>query len=420
MKIGLLTFPCLFDSFFDGDDTEYHQILEPSVLYLATKTHDCEFIYDNKPKEGIDLYICSVYTRGYNEFRRFSESVGSDKIIAGGYHVTALPEHFNGYADKIVTGYCSNIDEIIEKPKGTYQGEFGFSEMDRNLIDMKRMNQVYPDIVDSDIKGSMVTSVGCPYACDFCSTPNMSGRKMKVGEFDYVHREIDNLLDHGVTTVFLRDESFATHPKIKEIATIMKDKFRILYSFGTLGIMSKREDVVKHLAECGWHSLNFGLEDIGTKYNKNRDVMNAVKNCQKYGLKYNMSFIVNEYGKDQNALRANYNALYDSFCSYKPSQLNANFMMPLPGTKLWEGFGDRFSIKDFDKFDSKTPLFNDDLVDWNKRMLVAVQLKYYYSDIYNKEVREFNNGDNLSKRMLELEDRFELKGISHDKLLELE
>jgi len=35
MKIGLLTFPCLFDSFFDGDDTEYHQILEPSVLYLV-------------------------------------------------------------------------------------------------------------------------------------------------------------------------------------------------------------------------------------------------------------------------------------------------------------------------------------------------------------------------------------------------
>lgn len=419
MKIGLLTFPCLFDSFFDGDDTEYHQILEPSVLYLATKSHDCEFIYDNKPKEGIDLYLCSVYTRGYNEFVKFSAKVGSDKIIAGGYHATAIPEHFKGLADKVITGYCSNIDEIIEKPSGQYVGKFGFSEMDRTLIDMKRMNQVYPDITDDDIKGSMVTSVGCPFNCEFCSTPNMSGRKMKVGEFDYVEKEIQNLLDHDVTTVFIRDESFATHPKIKEIATIFKDKFRVLYSFGTLGVMGKKEETVRHLAECGWHSLNFGLEDIGVKYNKNKNVLQAVENCQRYGLKYNMSFIVDDNGKDQNALRANYNALYEAFCEYKPSQLNANFMMPLPATGLWEKYGDMFSKKDFDKFDSKTPLFNDDLVSWNKRMLVAVQLKYYYSDLYNKEVREFDCGDNLYKRMKELEKRFQLEDLSHSQLLEL-
>ena len=413
-----MTFPCLFDSFYDKDSTKYHQILEPSVLYLAAE--GSEFISDNKPRADIDLYICSVYTRGFNEFKKFSEMVGADKIIAGGYHVTALPHDFLGLAHKIVKGYCSNIEEIISFPPGVYDGKFGFSEMNRNLIDMKRMNQVYPDITDSDIKGSMVTSVGCPYACNFCSTPNMSGRRMKIGEFDYVEREIQNLLDHKVTTVFLRDESFATHPKIKEIATILKGHFRILYSFGTMSILEQREDIAKHLAECGWHSLNFGLEDIGVKYNKNRNVFKAVENCRKYNLKYNMSFIVNEHNKTQEQLRANYKALYQAFCDYKPSQLNANFMMPLPGTELWKEFGHLFKQEDYDKFDSKTPLFSSGaLADWNKRMLVAVQLKYYYSKIYNTEVRKFDCGDNLYKRMMELETKYDLANLKTD-LLDLE
>lgn len=420
MKIALLTFPSLYDSFYDGTQTKYHQLLEPSVLYVKPKNHPSIFIDNNQPQEGIDYYICSVYTRGWNEFKAFSQKVGKDKIISGGYHPTALPDEAIKYSNQVVTGYCNNIDEILEKGPGIYKGNFGFAPMDRSLINMSHQNQVYPDINDNDVKGSMVTSVGCPYNCNFCSTPNMSGRKMKTSEFDYVEEEIQNLLNHKVTTVFLRDESFATHPKIKEIARIFKDKFRILYSFGTLGIFSKREDILKELAEIGWHSFNFGLEDIGVKYNKNSNIKQTTDNCRKYGLKYNMSFIINDHAKTKEQLQQNYNSLYEAFIDYKPSQVNANFMMPLPGTELWKEFGHLFKENDFDKFDSKTPLFSSgELAEWNKRMLVAVQLKYYYSDIYNKEVREFSCNDNLYKRMIELETKFDLKGISHDKLLEL-
>lgn len=62
MKIGLLTFPRLTNTFSIGQPTLLAQKLEPSVLYLSPSEGELEFIEDNKPREDIDLYLCSVYS----------------------------------------------------------------------------------------------------------------------------------------------------------------------------------------------------------------------------------------------------------------------------------------------------------------------------------------------------------------------
>jgi len=419
MKYGLMTFPGLFDNFYTNNPTKLTQRLEPSVLYVAPNKGECVFIADNKPRNDIDVYLCSVYTRGWIEFKKFAELVGRDKIVAGGYHSTAKPEQTVKYAKKVVVGYCDNVDEILDGPEGIVKGSFGFSPMRRDLIDMKSMRQVYPDITPNDVSGSMVSSVGCPFDCEFCSTPNMSGRKMRVSDMEYVEREVYDLVEKGATTVFIRDESFATNPKIKEFAPLFKDKFNVVYSFGTGNVMAKRPDIVKHLVQNGWHSLNFGLEDVGVKYKKNVELLKATQNCQEFGMKYVMSFIVNDDNKTKEEAKANYEALYEAFITLKPAQVCANFLMPFPGSELWKRYEDKISEDDFDKFDSKTPLFSGELHDWHKRMIVAVQMKYYRSDEY-KEVRDFECGDNLHLRMAELEQEFNLNDVKFENLLELE
>jgi radical SAM superfamily enzyme YgiQ (UPF0313 family) len=420
MKIGLLTFPRLTNTFSVGRPTLLAQKLEPSVLYLSPSEGELVFIEDNIPRSDIDLYLCSVYTRGYNEFVRFSREVGANKIIAGGYHPTAVPEEVLPYAHKVVVGYCDNIDQIIEAKPGVHTGSFGFTPMRRDLIDMSTMKQVYPDIYPTDVSGSMVSSVGCPYDCDFCSTPSMSGRKMRTASIEYVEREIADLISRGVTTVFIRDESFATHPMVKEIAPLFRDKFKVLYSFGTSGVYAKHPEILHTLKENGWHSLNLGLEDVGVKYKKNINIKIGVENIFKNGLQHIMSFIVNDDGKTEEEARANYKALYEAFVDLRPLQVCANFLMPFPGTKLWESYKERVTLKDFDRFDSKTPIFTTGAFgEWHKRMLVAVQLKYYLSDDYNKKVRPFHCSDMLHLRMEELAKEFALDGVKWDQMLEL-
>src|SRR5688572_24730892 len=107
MKYGLAVFPALYDSFY-GEDRRllYTQRLEPSVLYVAPTGAQSVFIPDNRPRTDVDAYLCSVYTRGWQEFTAFARSVGRERIIAGGYHPTAMPQETLAYARTVVTGYC--------------------------------------------------------------------------------------------------------------------------------------------------------------------------------------------------------------------------------------------------------------------------------------------------------------------------
>ena len=104
MKYGLAVFPALYDSFY-GEDRRllYTQRLEPSVLYVAPRSGDCVFLADNRPRPDVDVYLCSVYTRGWREFTAFAAQVGRGRVVAGGYHPTAMPQETLAYAHKVVT-----------------------------------------------------------------------------------------------------------------------------------------------------------------------------------------------------------------------------------------------------------------------------------------------------------------------------
>lgn len=141
MKVALTVFPEFIDTH-NGEISTHGQRLEPSVLYMAPTLPnvEVEFIEDNVPREDIDLYLCSIYTRGWKKFKDFSRQVGKEKIIAGGYHPTALPEECLPYADKVVPGLCGDIESIIEDPRpGIHSRPFAPRTMRRDLVDMNKM-----------------------------------------------------------------------------------------------------------------------------------------------------------------------------------------------------------------------------------------------------------------------------------------
>ena len=394
------------------------QRLEPSVLYVVPRSGRSEFIIDNRPRPGIDQYLCSVYTRGWAEFRRFSEQVGRERVVAGGYHPTADPAGTFALAHQVVTGYCGDIDEILARPDGIYPGSLTFTPLRRDLIDQAWLGQVYPDVRPEFTVGSMVSSVGCPFACDFCSTPSLSGRRMRTASLDYVEAEIADLVRAGAQAVFVRDESFATNPNILEVARRFVGKFDLTYSFGTGNVMGRDEDLVRSLGHLGWHSLNFGLEDVGRAYRKNKLLGAAAASCRRHGIGVVLSFIVNPEGKSRDKARRDYAALLAAFRELLPWQVCANFLMPMPGSLIWSRYAGRISEDDFAKYDSKTPILcPPELYDWHKRMIVAVQLAYYYSPLYREKVRRFECGDTLHLRVEQLKSEFGFDNGGWDELL---
>lgn len=410
MKVGLAVFPAFWDTHLEHVSA-LGQRLEPSVLYMAPETDGVEsvFLPDNQPADDIDLYLCSVYTRGWEEFKAFSAKVGRDKIIVGGYHPTALPQECLPYAHKVVKGLCGNIERIIETGReGVLPGVYEPRRMRRDLIDMSQMCQVFPDVYPGMMTGSSNSSVGCPYDCDFCSTPTLSDRKMYANPVEAVADDIASLKSYGVEAVFIRDESFATHPNLYEIASLYAEaEFPVLYSFGTGTAMNERK--TRHLAECNWHSLCFGLEDVGVAYRKNRHLADACELCHRFGINITLSFIVNDDGKSKEKATENYHALFNAFIDLMPAQVCSNFLMPFPGTGIWPRYADRITEADWVKYDSKTPILCDPaLAEWHKRMILALQLEYYYSPEYAK-LRNFECGDNQHLRFLELARAYDME-----------
>lgn len=423
MKIGLMVFPTLYDTHGAGSaSSDLGQRLEPSVLALASKrSGDTNvFIADNQPLDDVDVYLCSIYTRGWEEFVAFSKKVGRQKIIAGGYHPTARPMDTLMYAKKVVTGLCGNIEEILDMPNGgILAGKAEHRLMDRSLIEMQDMQQVYPDAMPWMGVGSSVSSVGCPYDCDFCATPQMSGRKMSAYDLTLVHEDIRSLKEHNTNVVFIRDESFATHPNFFEVVEAYGAAgFKVLYSFGTAAAMTEKK--IEHLSKNNWHSLCLGLEDVGTQYRKNKTLWQVSEWCLKHKVGLTLSFIINDSVSSEAAL-GNYRVLTKIFKELNPVMVCANFLMPLPGTKLGDSLQHRITQADWKHFDSKTPLFSPpELVLLHRRLAVAVQTHWYRSPEYAK-LRNFECGDTLHLRMVELEKAFELdQGIPPELLAYLE
>jgi radical SAM superfamily enzyme YgiQ (UPF0313 family) len=418
MRIGLMVFPTLYNTHSkESASSDLGQRLEPSVLSLVSKREGdmSEFVEDNQPREHIDLYLCSVYTRGWHEFCEFSKKVGRDKIIAGGYHPTARPLDTLLYARKVVTGLCGNIEEILDMPNGgIIQGKAIHRLMDRSLLKMEDMQQIYPDVMPYMNVGSSVSSVGCPYDCDFCATPQMSGRKMTAYDVELINEDIANLKKYNTNVVFIRDESFATHPNFEQAVKLYGEaNFDVLYSFGTAAAMNEKK--MKMLADVNWHSLCLGLEDVNTTYRKNKTLSSVSEMCQKYGVGLTLSFIINDGNKGLPEMIQNYRALTQAFFELKPVMVCANFFMPLPGTKLGDSMQDKVNPEMWKQFDSKTPLFAPDELSYLHRQLaIAVQLNWYRSKEY-AQLRNFECGDTLHLRMLELEKAFGFEhGIPED------
>ena len=418
MKIGLLVFPTLYDTHTQSSaSSDLGQRLEPSILALASKREGDEsiFIHNNCPRDDIDLYLCSVYTRGYEEFVNFSKKVGRNKIIAGGYHPTARPTDTFLYAKKVVIGLCGNIEEIIDLPNGgIFNGKQIHRLMDRGLIKMQDMQQIYPDVMPSMNVGSSVSSVGCPYDCDFCATPQMSGRKMSSFDIDMIKEDIRDLQKYNTNVVFIRDESFATHPHFEDVVKLYGGAgFDVLYSFGTAAAMSDKK--LTTLANHNWHSLCLGLEDVAIEYKKNKPLFEVSQKMLKLKLGLTLSFIINDYNKDLKQIIENYKNLTKAFFDFNPSMVCANFFMPLPGTKLGDSMQHLITPSVWKEFDSKTPIFTTgEIQALHRRLAVAVQVNWYRSKQYSK-IRQFECGDTLHLRMLELEKAFGFeKGIPKD------
>lgn len=391
--------------------------LEPSILTVLPEGENVEFSLINRDFNDADVttYLCSVYISGFAEFKDWASRHDVEKIIVGGYHPTSFPEDFPRYASRIVRGPCDDIQETLEQEGQVIAGiSKGEHLPRRDLYDISLNQQVIPDKRPKDVVVSINTSIGCyrKKPCDFCCTPIMCPSLLQ-RPTKTVEKEAGSLVHYSPRFCFIRDENFTQQRDWKERLEIIHRALSEtrLYLFASADTF--KEDTAAIFARNGVYMVCLGLEDPTVEYAKNRKLDQVVGDLKKAGIMVYLSYIVDPLKViGQEAARDFYSILMTRIRELAPEMICGNFLMPFPGTALWDKYYAHVSPEDYVHYDSKTPFLirNPVVREKMKFFLFWYQWQYYASNFYRDNVRKFFTGDTLHLRFRELYDHFRVIG----------
>jgi radical SAM superfamily enzyme YgiQ (UPF0313 family) len=245
--------------------------------------------------------------------------------------------------DSVVTGEAESIwAEVLEDArhgclKRRYNG---------GLAEMTGHAPARHDLLPAAYAfGAIQTTRGCPLSCSFCSVSAFNGTQYRQRPIPEVVREFRLIREKLVLVV--DDNLIGTRP---EHIARAKDLFRAMaranlrkdwVAQATINF-GDDEELLALAAKAGCRGVFIGFEsptpegllELGKKFNllKGRDFRASVRRIQRHGMLVVGSFII---GLDSDKPGIGKRTVAAA-SQYGVDNLNAMFLTPLPGTRLWD------------------------------------------------------------------------------------
>jgi radical SAM superfamily enzyme YgiQ (UPF0313 family) len=143
-------------------------------------------------------------------------------VMIGGPYASLSPDTFRPHCDILVRGEIEGIfDKICDDLRTSHWKEeyFGGRE-DLSNSPIPKWEK-YPN--HRALAGSLQTSRGCPFECEFCDVIQYVGRKQRHKPINLVLAELDVLYRHGYRTIFLADDNFSVYrSRAKELLVALR------------------------------------------------------------------------------------------------------------------------------------------------------------------------------------------------------
>jgi radical SAM superfamily enzyme YgiQ (UPF0313 family) len=271
-------------------------------------------------------------------FRRLSVPV-----VIGGIHATMCLDEVSGHVDAVVTGEAEGVwAEVLEDARhGRLKRRY-----DGGLAKIDAVPSARHDLTAKGYAfGVIQTTRGCPLDCSFCSVTAFNGAHYRQRPVPDVVREFRLIREEYVLVV--DDNLVGT--RSDHIARA-KDLFRALAKAdlrkewicqATINFADDQE-LLALAAKAGCIGVFIGFEspdpeglaEVGKKFNllKSRDFRASVRRIQRHKILVVGSFII---GLDTDKPGIG-KCIAETASQYGVDNLNALFLTPLPGTRLWD------------------------------------------------------------------------------------
>jgi len=148
---------------------------EVDITVVDEEIREIDFSLD------FDLVGISCMTATANRTYQLSDMFRKrgSKVVLGGIHPTILPQEAIEHADAVVIGEAEGCwaDVINDFRKSNLQKFYHVPEPDLSKLPFPRRDFRIDKALFNCV--GLLTTRGCPYACEFCSVTDFYGRKIR-------------------------------------------------------------------------------------------------------------------------------------------------------------------------------------------------------------------------------------------------
>ena len=341
------------------------QLTFPMLAAVTPKEHKIEIINERYKqldyRNKYDIVGISFRTfeakRAYEIADKFRKR--GNKVVLGGWHVSALPEEAKEHADSVVVGEAEELwPQLLN--------DLNNGGMKPFYIQQKAVD---PTLLCSPTKinlrghlESVQATRGCPNGCHFCSIYNTKFRNIyRKRPIENVIEEIENLPSKSFS--FL-DASLTIDVKYsKELFKSMIGLNKKFGCSGNVNRLCKDEELLKLAYEAGCMQWLIGFESvtqesldgIGKKTNKVEMYKSVIKKIHDYGMTIKGEFI---FGFDNDKPDV-FEKTLEMLNKMDIDMMDFYILTPYPGTPLYNNIVNekRLLTKDWSKYDCKNVVF---------------------------------------------------------------
>jgi anaerobic magnesium-protoporphyrin IX monomethyl ester cyclase len=370
---------------------------------LLTDTHHVEIVdfniekgsWKHKSYADFDIVGISADTARYSvamKIARLAKAAGAT-VVMGGPHVSFFDTDAlqSGAVDYIVRNegeysfrslvkFLSHEIPIEEVPGLSYMADGGIvrtpnppfiTDLDslplpaRELLPLRR----YKEKIDGRPMTTMITSRGCPFNCNFCSSSQFSGVRWRPRSVEGIFEEIELVYrKYDYKAINFIDDNFTLNPDraVKLSERIIASGFDLNWeAMSHVETVVKNPGMVKTMARSGlkWMFLGFesGSQEILNEYGKKstvQDAKKAVDILHENGVKIIGAFILGALGDNERTMKET----IDLAKSLNPSRAQFSLLTPYPGTRLFERVKEKLLTKNWEMYEGLHPTIKLDKI----------------------------------------------------------